>query len=86
MEAHLPSIEEAISLASLDKKQATRWKLFIQDSSHNYEAEQLHCSAQRPYNDDENGHFHFRNVEIWMQIGLRAQAGSTRQGVVPGLG
>lgn len=48
----------------LDKKQATRWKLFIQDSSHNYEAEQLHCSAQRPYNDDENGHFHFRNVEM----------------------
>ena len=23
----------------------------------------LHCLAQRPYNDDEDGHFRFRNVE-----------------------
>lgn len=47
----------------LDKKQATRWKLFVQNSSRNYEAEQLHCLAQRPRNDDEDGHFRFRNVE-----------------------
>ena len=46
----------------------------------------LHCLAQRPYNDDEDGHFRFRNVETDAErakgTGLEAHSrGGTRIGV-----